>query len=137
MQADMYNLYPSIGAVNAIRSNFPYIYKAKGSPLGACNFIVDKVNRGVTPPNRAKGVVARASLYMQSAYPQRVKFGIMANVNFDDWNMQYPPSPDECRRGEMISKIQGNVNEVLDRRCKTTVFINGEEVKFNLNSTQR
>jgi hypothetical protein len=50
---------------------------------------------------------------MQSAYPQRVKFGIMANVNFDDWNMQYPPSPDECRRGEMISKIQGNVNQVF------------------------
>ncbi|NYT46331.1 MAG: endonuclease [Candidatus Methanofishera endochildressiae] len=56
MAADLYNLYPAIGAVNAMRSNYPYA-AITGEGMGECNMIINggKAN----PPDRAKGAVAQ------------------------------------------------------------------------------
>ena len=42
MQADMYNLYPSVGAVNAIRSNYNFAELPEDVDfiIDACNFKV-------------------------------------------------------------------------------------------------
>ena len=63
MQADMYNLYPSIGAVNAMRSNFNYAMLAGEQPtFGTCEMKV--TDRKAEPPTRARGQIARTYFYM-------------------------------------------------------------------------
>lgn len=67
MQADMYNLFPAIGAVNAVRSNKQYSeLSGSVSAFGSCEAKVDG-NR-FEPPARSKGQVARAALYMADSY---------------------------------------------------------------------
>ena len=54
MQSDMYNLYPAIGAVNALRSNYSFtVLPAAQSDFGSCDMKVD--NRKAEPPERARG----------------------------------------------------------------------------------
>jgi deoxyribonuclease-1 len=67
MQADMFNLYPAIGAVNALRSNYNFtmLPNAK-SDFGSCAMKID--NRKAEPPEAARGRIARTYLYMDTAY---------------------------------------------------------------------
>lgn len=65
MQADMHNLFPAIGAVNAARSNYAMQMLPDVPPtFGTC--AVRIARRKVEPPDAAKGTVARALLYMAS-----------------------------------------------------------------------
>ena len=61
MQADMFNLYPAIGAVNALRSNYNFtmLPDAK-SDFGTCEMKID--NRKADPPEAARGQIARTYL---------------------------------------------------------------------------
>ena len=64
MQADMYNLYPAIGAVNAMRSNFNFqMLPGEESSFGSCAMKI--ADRKVEPPALARGQIARTYFYMQ------------------------------------------------------------------------
>lgn len=68
MQSDMYNLYPAIGSVNAVRSNHQYAQLTdSASTFGSCPAKYEG-NR-FEPPNYAKGALARTALYMEDSYP--------------------------------------------------------------------
>ena len=114
MQADLYNLYPAIGAVNALRSNYRYAM-VTGETLGDCEMVID--DRKANPPNQAKGVVARVSLYFAETY-KRYKLSKSQRRLFEVWDKQYPVTKTECKRNKIIESIQGNVNNVLNKRCK-------------------
>lgn len=115
MQADMYNLYPAIGAVNALRSNYNFASQvtADKNQFGSCPIKIN--NRTTQPPNYAKGQIARAYLYMEAAYPSynigRQKRELQA------WNKQYPVTVTECRRTQLIESLQGNENNVVKSAC--------------------
>jgi deoxyribonuclease-1 len=79
--------------------------------------IIDNHNRVATPPVIARGKVARASLYMMNAYPERVKFSANEVKMFKNWNHRFPPDSEECYRGELIEALQGNANNVLNSAC--------------------
>jgi len=113
MAADLYNLYPAIGAVNALRSNYRYAM-VTGEALGACEMIID--DRKANPPNRAKGVVARVSLYFDETY-KRYSLSDSQRKLFEGWNRQFPVTEIECTRNKIIEGIQGNVNQVMKSRC--------------------
>lgn len=69
MQADMYNLYPAIGAVNAMRSNYNFtMLPHASSSFGQCLMKID--DRKAEPPVACHGKIARAYFYMESAYPR-------------------------------------------------------------------
>ncbi|MFT5814485.1 MAG: deoxyribonuclease-1 [Psychroserpens sp.] len=61
MQANMFNLYPVISAVNALRSiyNFTILPSVK-SDFGSCVMKID--NRKAEPPETARGRIARTYL---------------------------------------------------------------------------
>lgn len=113
MQADMYNLYPSIGAVNALRRNYRYSMVA-GHALGDCPMIID--NRKAQPPEHARGIVARVSLYFDAVYP---KYNLSDSQRqlFNSWNNLYPVTNVECSRNLLIEGIQGNVNQITKDAC--------------------
>lgn len=115
MQSDMYNLYPAIGAVNAMRSNYNFQMLSNAKPaFGVCD--MKFVDRKVEPPARARGQIARSYKYMQSAYP-RYKMSRQQQQLMDAWDTQYPVEQWECTRSKRIEKLQGNSNKYLKILC--------------------
>lgn len=116
MEGDMYNLWPEVGEINALRSNFSMAELDKSEVnFGKCNIKLAK--RKFEPSDEAKGIVARVYLYMEQAYPGR---GIISDKNqklFEAWDLRFPPTAWECERGRAIQSIQGNSNIILRNRC--------------------
>ncbi|MCL2259125.1 MAG: endonuclease [Cystobacterineae bacterium] len=116
MQADMHNLVPAIGAVNAARQNYNFaLLPHAPNTFGSCPVKIEG-NR-VEPPESTRGMIARTYLYMQAEYP-RYKMGKPQNQLMQAWNKTYPPTPWECTRARRIAKIQGNMNKITETRCK-------------------
>lgn len=115
MQSDMYNLYPAIGSVNAMRSNYNFtMLPGEKSDFGSCDMKID--NKKAEPPENARGRIARSYMYMESAYP-RYKMSKSQRQLMSAWDKQYPVSSWECKRAERIEKLQGNVNTIIKERC--------------------
>lgn len=120
MQADMYNLYPAIGAVNALRSNYSF-YSQISAPqqqFGQCSIKIK--NKSVQPPNYARGKIARAYLYMESVYPN-YKIGRQKR-ELQAWHKRYPVTESECQRTKIIENIQGNENKIVKSACRNVGF---------------
>ncbi len=115
MQADMYNLYPAIGAVNAARSNYNFTMLSKAeSDFGSCDMRIEK--RKVQPPTTARGTIARSYLYMEATYP-RFSMSSSQRKLMQAWDKQYPVTPAECQRADIIQRVQNSRNMILTTRC--------------------
>lgn len=120
MAADLYNLFPEVGEVNALRSNFSMaeigaLGKFTGTSFGGCQARISESK--FEPMDFAKGTVARVYLYMEGAYPGH---GIVSGKNkklFAAWDRMYPVEPWECELYRKIREAQGNENPVLAERC--------------------
>jgi len=120
MEADLYNLWPSIGELNGLRSNYSMASIADAHPLtfGKCRAKI--ASRKFEPMDEYKGIVARVYMYMDLTYPGR---GVISEKNrplFEAWDRSYPVNSWECRRANKINEIQGNVNPILAERCRAS-----------------
>ena len=117
MEADMYNLFPAIGEVNGLRSNYPMtIIEGEEREFGKCD--VEIKRRSVEPREEVRGEIARTYMYMDSVYPGK---GIISKKNrsmFEEWNRSDPVDEWECERARKIEKIQGNRNDIVLESCK-------------------
>lgn len=123
MQSDMYNIFPAIGAVNAVRSNKQYssLPESPEGMFGTCEAKMEG-NR-FEPPDRAKGQVARAAMYMQANYP-KYRLSRQQTQLFDAWDKMFPVDAWECERALRIEKLQGNPNEIVKDRCIQAGLLN-------------
>lgn len=121
MEADMYNLWPEIGELNGLRSNFSMTdfgendHRRKEITFGQCRAKI--AERKFEPMDMAKGTVARTYMYMDLTYPGK---GIIARKNrklFEAWDKMFPVSTWECKRAKKIELIQKNANSILNKRC--------------------
>jgi len=106
MEADMRNLVPSIGEINADRSNLRYMdtrEELKGQ-YGECKFKVDFKERKVYPANYTKGLIARTYLYFSKKY--KMKLSDRDKKMFNAWNKMYPETEWEILRKNRIEKLQ-------------------------------
>lgn len=116
MQADMYNLFPAIGAVNATRSNKQFSELPSAlTAFGTCEAKVEGTR--FEPPARAKGQVARAALYMADSY-ERYRLSRQQRQLFEAWDKLYPVDNWECIRAKRIEKLQGNENIFVKKACQ-------------------
>ena len=116
MQADMYNLYPAIGAVNAMRSNFNFqMLPGEESSFGRCEMKI--VDRKAEPPARARGQIARTYAYMQDAYPL-YRMSRQQEQLMSAWDKMYPVDQWECTRAKRIEAVQGNENRFVKEPCE-------------------
>lgn len=116
MQADMFNLYPAVGSVNAVRRNYNFGLLPEEQPtFGGCGIIIQ--DKTVDPPIRARGKIARTYLYMDINYP---KFTMSSSQRqlMNAWDKQYPISEWECLRAKRITDIQKTENIILKNRCE-------------------
>ncbi len=118
MQADMYNLYPAIGSVNALRSNYNFTMLGKNVPstFGSCQMKID--GKRAEPPAEARGQIARSSKYMAAAYPARYRLSRQQQQLMDAWDKMYPVTQWECTRAKRIERLQGNENSFVKRPCQ-------------------
>ena len=115
MQADMHNLAPAIGAVNAARRNYDFTLLPNAeSSFGTCQMKIQ--GKLVEPPESARGIIARTYLYMQAEY-SRYRMRRPENQQMQSWNKNYPPDAWECIRARRIEAVQGNRNNITETRC--------------------
>jgi len=115
MQADMFNLYPAIGAVNALRKNYNFTMLPSGqSSFGSCAMKIS--NKKAEPPVSSRGRIARTYLYMEQNY-KKYHMSKAQQQLMSAWDKMYPVDKWECQRAERIAKLQGNTNEIVASRC--------------------
>jgi len=120
MQADMYNLYPAIGSVNASRSNYNFAMLGEmDNSFGSCEFKI--ANKKAQPPESSRGVIARAYLYMDNTY-SNYNMSRQQRQLMNAWHSLYPVEKWECERTERIKVIQGNENGVVQKSCEAAGF---------------
>lgn len=121
IQADMHNLFPAIGSVNALRSNYNFTQLPENTPntFGSCAMKID--GKKVEPPAASRGVIARTYFYMEQEY-SRFKISKPMKQLLTVWDKQHPVTEWECIRAKRIEKIQGNSNNIVNKRCQEAGF---------------
>lgn len=117
MEANLHNLVPAVGAVNALRSNYSFSDLNDSSQiLCGAGFKLEK--RKVEAPNSRKGDIARIYLYMNQKYPNR---GIISSKNiklFTRWDQLDPVDSAECMINQLKTGLQGETNPFVSNHCK-------------------
>ena len=112
MQADMYNLVPAIGQINALRSNYSYsMIPGEPRQFGACDMEIE--DRKAEPRPEIRGDIARIYFYMNDSYPGH---GVISKKNrklFEAWAKEDPVDDWERERCRRIEAIQGNHNRFV------------------------
>jgi deoxyribonuclease-1 len=109
MEADLFNLYPSVGEVNGDRSNFNYGMASGVAPqYGQCKTKVDFDQRAAEPRDEVKGLVARTTFYMFDRY--NLSMSRQQQQLLMAWDKQFPITPWESERNKRIAAIMGHGN---------------------------
>lgn len=117
MMANLHNLVPVVGAINALRSNYSFEEGLSGAKeLCAAGFKIK--DRKVEPPNNVKGDIARIYHYMDQRYPGLGIIGKKRRQIFEKWNLNDPPDENECLIHALKAKLQGEANPFLEAKCK-------------------
>ena len=125
LEGDLHNLFPVVGEVNGVRGDLPMgiLDPPDRTPahhrptndvftFGACK---STIARGVFVPRpEVRGDVARASLYMDGAYPTRHILDEAHRALFERWSAEDPPDEWERERNRAIKDRQGNSNPFID-----------------------
>ncbi len=107
---DLHNLAPSVGQVNAQRSNDRYgLIAGENLPL-TCD--VEFAPGMTEPAPSVRGDVARAWLYMYSQHDLDLQPGELGM--FLRWSQQDPPEQDELNRNDRVESLQGTRNPYTD-----------------------
>lgn len=139
MYSDAYHLYPTDGAVNGQRSNYPFGECANGTylrsngsvkPLGRLGSSTFPGYSGTVfePDDEYKGDFARTYFYMAAAYNTRISSwnsAMLAHNSYPafsswavnlllKWHRQDPVSEKEIKRNDVVSRNQGNRNPFID-----------------------
>lgn len=110
---DLHNLVPSVGQVNADRSNRRYgLLPNRELPFGQCPFKYDTGLGLAEPSEEVRGDVARAWFYMRDRYG--VVFADGEEVMFQTWHEEDPVSDWEKERNVRIFCAQGTSNPHVD-----------------------
>lgn len=109
MEADLFNLYPSVGEVNGDRSNFNYGMASGVAPqYGQCKTKVNFDQHAAEPRDEVKGLVARTTFYMFDRY--NLSMSRQQQQLLMAWSKQYPVTSWESERNRRIAAIMGHSN---------------------------
>ena len=114
MEADMHNLVPAIGELNADRSNFRFgmIEGEKRRYGKRVDFEVEFKQRVAEPQDSIKGNIARTYFYFEQRYG--MKISKKDKKIFNAWDKQDPVDDWERERNRRIERIQGNKNSFIE-----------------------
>ena len=111
---DLVNLRPSVGQINANRSNKPFSDSLSGKDPVTYrgNGKTFKVSSRVAIPDKSiRGDIARVAFYMRDKYG--VSYSKRQTKLFNEWNKQDPVSSEEVALNKRILKVQGVGNNFV------------------------
>ncbi len=112
MEADLHNLTPSVGEVNADRSNYRFgVLSGISAQHGACPVRVSFKQRVVEPRDEIKGQIARVYFYMHDRYD--LPMSRQHQQLFMAWDRQFPVSAWERERDVRIARLMGHSNSFV------------------------
>ncbi|MGQ3887863.1 endonuclease [Legionella sp. CNM-1927-20] len=137
-ESELYNLWPAVGLVNQARSNYRYSMLETHTTFYGCPITIDSASRRVEPADYAKGIVARANLFMSDKYS--IRLSEAQRTLFLTWNSQFPPSDREKQWAQLIAKIEGYENPYIFNReadylnliNKMPIFLKEHDYLFNI-----
>lgn len=138
MEADLFNLYPSVGEVNGDRANFNYgMVSGEPSQYGQCTTKVDFNGRTAEPRNEVKGLVARTTFYMFDRY--NLNMSRQQQQLLMAWSKQYPVTAWERERNDRIASVVGHSNPFVTGESTWSLGYKprGDGVVSSLPSEQR
>ena len=104
MEANLYNLVPSIKLANRARSNYrPGIIIDKKNAQKVCSLFIDKKKRIIEPAGHLKGFFARTYLKMDNLY--RLPLSDRDRLLLQQWDLIYPKDTWEIRRENILDNI--------------------------------
>lgn len=108
MSSDLYNLVPSVGELNASRSNYPFgiVYGERRDFGNNVDFEVR--NKVAEPREDVRGDIARIYFYMMDAY--HLQLSTQQYNLFQAWDKADPVDSWERTRAARIERVQGNRN---------------------------
>ncbi len=119
LEADLWNLWPAAGELNADRSNFSYsMIKGERNKYGKCDFIVE--DRKVEPRDSVKALIAYTYLYFQKTYARYLKTNYLSDKNvklFSAWS-KLPLTREQCLWAKGVKETQENSNDDLIHACQ-------------------
>lgn len=122
IEAELYNLWPAVGLINALRSNRPFSVLNKHQLTYGCSITIQK--HSVEPADYAKGTIARAYLFM--SYKYTIKLSESQRKLFESWDQQFPPSQWEKAWAKKIAYIEGYSNPwILRPRAEEPAIADG------------
>lgn len=117
MEADLYNLFPEIGELNGLRSNYS-MGELSRSEKNFAGCQVKLSDRKFEPQDQSKGIVARTYLNFDNRYPNR---GVVSEKNrklFEAWDKLWPVTPLECKRWKVLEPVVGYPH-LFKSRCSS------------------
>ncbi|WP_242602119.1 endonuclease [Legionella nagasakiensis] len=110
-EAELYNLWPVIGLVKQARTSYQYGELRSNETFWGCDIQLDNTLSQFEPSDRAKGIVARANLFM--AYRYNIKLSNAQHKLFEEWNKQYPPDEWEKKWAASVAIAEGYSNPYI------------------------
>lgn len=108
-EADLVGLIPTVGEVNADRSNYRFdMIQGPATQYGSCDFKVDFANQRAEPGDHIKGKIARIHFYYADRYGFRLSQQQQRLMSA--WDRQFQVSSWELERNRRIINLQGNGN---------------------------
>lgn len=138
MEADLFNLYPSVGEVNGDRAHFNYgMVSGVPQQYGQCATRIDFTSRTAEPRDEVKGLVARTTFYMFDRY--NLNMSRQQQQVLIAWSKQYPITPWERERNDRIAGVVGHPNPFVtgERTWSLGYKPSGDGVVSSLRSEQR
>lgn len=117
-RGDLHHLFASVISCNSLRGNSQYDDDVnQGENMIACGIYSKEDN--LFNPHAGKGETARAVLYFMLRYPGQIgddahEYGVSDLPMLLEWNREHPPTEYEFHRNQMIEKLQGNRNPLVD-----------------------
>ncbi len=108
MASDLHNIVPESTRFELDRGSAKFENLDDSVESNACGY--KRAFGLIEPPDRIKGDIARAMLYMHVTY----ELPLYGDLNqLKSWNREDPPSDEEKERNLRISEIQGNENSFI------------------------
>ena len=114
IESDMHNLFPALKDINQARGSYPFgMLKGERLMERGCDFEINHRSRLVEPRPEVRGDIARAMLYMSDRYGLEIYS--RQRKQLQRWDELDPPDDMERRRNDLIERVQGNRNPLIDR----------------------
>lgn len=107
-RTDLHHLFACASWINSIRGSMPFDEISGGEKVGDS----EKTDSRFEPPTRAKGMVARAVLYISMMYGVEIESDEEKTLR--SWNSSYAVSEFERERSARVTQVQGNHNPFVE-----------------------